>query len=212
VKLTQTYQTTIADEENGHSATVWVIPARSLDREVQELLGYGDRLHRVAETFFDAHVEYGAALPYITPAHLALVLGEPVLITNESIVKGSKGLAEFCTQLAYARIIPFESSPLGAESLATLAANSVKAGTVTLGATVGFIAAGKTPLLLITVPLGIVLCGASVSFAKWIEENRTKVWSKMSLFSEHFNDREANDRDEGNDRDRGRKFRDEEQS
>jgi hypothetical protein len=177
-----------------------------MDRPMQELLRQSDPLGFVATTLFDTQVSrdvLGFAKRFLTPFDLARVFGETETVVSFYPTNiASQALLEFCTQLAYARIIPWESSPLGAESLATLAASSVKAGTVTLGATVGFIAAGKTPLLLITVPLGIVLCGASVSFAKWIEENRSKVWSRMSPFrdaKDHHYDHERGGESRAND-------------
>jgi hypothetical protein len=108
---------------------------------------------------------------------LATILA--ILIARDQGDKNYEGYSRFAEYVSYARVIPFEQSPLGAESLAAIAANAVKGGTVTIGATIGFIAAGPTSLLLITVPAGIILCGAAVSFSKWIEENRSVIWSKL---------------------------------
>ena len=165
----QTYETTVSDPKSGLSASILVIPARSfgmgpLDGEF--------RLQWVAQSLFGGVVERTA--PYIEPYDFANLIGSQIPYSNVD-----DQLLEFSTYVANARIIPFESSPLGAESLSGISA-AAKAGTVSLGATIGYIAAGPTPFLLITVPLGIILCGASVSFAKWMEENRNTIWAKLS--------------------------------
>jgi hypothetical protein len=167
----QTYETTITSPDNRLSATVLVIPARSfrlapLDRK--------DSLELVANILFNAKLHDGTTVPYIDIQQFVKVFR-----SGESRDHEDEAL-QFATYVANARIIPFESSPLGAEALASIAAASVKAGPVTLGATVGFIAAGPTPFLLITVPLGIILCGASVSFAKWMVENRNAIWDRLA--------------------------------
>jgi hypothetical protein len=87
-------------------------------------------------------------------------------------VRELSGLAE---QAAFAPVVAFESSPLAAASLASIAIKAAHAGPIAIGSVVGFLAAGPTPFLLVTVPAGIVLCGASTAFAKWIIEHRDDV-------------------------------------
>jgi hypothetical protein len=169
MEIFQTYETTIFSRDLDLGATVLVIPARSLRG------GITPNLHFAAESLFAAQLDpYGSERSYIDPQQFASMLSQPMAARD-----AAETLA-FASYVLTARIIPFESSPLGAESLASIAASSVKAGTVTLGATVGYIAAGSTPFLLITVPLGIILCGASVSFARWMEDNRNIIWKRLS--------------------------------
>ncbi len=72
-------------------------------------------------------------------------------------------LAEYATM---ANIIPFESSPLSGESLGNL----VNIAGYGIGAYVGIVTAGSTPLLFITVPLGMIICGAAAGVARALEE------------------------------------------
>lgn len=73
----------------------------------------------------------------------------------------------FAEYLISARIIPFEQSPLSAESLGNIAASTSVTG---VGAVVGYLIAGPTPLLLITVPAGIIICGAAAGVARGLED------------------------------------------
>lgn len=167
--LPQTYETTIYDETGECGVTVLTIPARSFARRPPSE-------HSVEETardFLGLSVEPLGDVLYVGPEMILRIL--PAEIKR----LGEKDAHFFATYVANARIIPFEQSPLGAESLANIALKSSRAGSIGIGATVGFIAAGPTPFLLIAVPLGIVLCGAAVSFAKWLEENRKPIWSRL---------------------------------
>ena len=154
--ILQTYETTIASPNAGLSATIFVIPARSF--RMGQLDGEF-KLQWVAQTLFEVTLERTAA--YIEPYDFANVIGAQPLYSNVH-----DDLLEFSTDVANARVVPFESSPPGAESLSGIAA-AAKAGAVGLGeATIGYMAAGPTPFLLITVPLGIVLCGASIQLCQ----------------------------------------------
>jgi hypothetical protein len=64
-----------------------------------------------------------------------------------------RGPSAFAQHLTYSPVIPFESSPLGSKSLAGVV--------TTAGGAVGAYVT-RDPLLLVTVPLGIVLCRAAV--------------------------------------------------
>jgi hypothetical protein len=74
---------------------------------------------------------------------------------------------EFGEQMAYARWLPFEQSPLDLESISTLVTSATGAG---LGAYVGFVVAGPTPLLFVTVPAGMIICGAAKGLADALEK------------------------------------------
>jgi hypothetical protein len=168
MEIVQTYETTIGDSTGMFSLSVLVIPARAYQTvPPDQVKGFAGFLF---ESENKGGIKWLEPAPQVRPDMLLDVIG------------GNTDAEEarfFASYAACARVIPFEQSPLGAESLASIAVSSVKAGTIGLGATVGFLAAGQTPFLLITVPLGIVLCGVSVSFAKWLEENRTRIWDKL---------------------------------
>jgi hypothetical protein len=91
----------------------------------------------------------------------------------------------FANYITNARIVPFESSPLGAESLSSICAAAHKGGSIGVGTYIGIIAAGSHgAFLLVTVPLGIVICGLSVSLARWLEENRKRIWERLIMPAE----------------------------
>lgn len=86
---------------------------------------------------------------------------------------------QLCNEAAFGRLIPFQESPLDLHSLADLA---IKATGVGLGAYVGFVASGGTPLILITVPAGMILCGAAAGFGRALEEGlRTRLLGLMGV-------------------------------
>lgn len=167
----QTYETTITNTKGDLSASILVIPARSfrkgrLDGEF--------KLDWIANNLFEMGLIRTA--PYIEPYDFANIVGAQSLYSNVH-----DELLDFSVYVANARIIPFEGSPLGAESLSSIAA-AARLGAGSLGATIGYMAAGPhLSLLLITVPLGIALCGASMGFAKWMDENRNKIWNKLLM-------------------------------
>ena len=70
----------------------------------------------------------------------------------------SADVLELAREMTYAPMVPFEMSPFGLESLLAIVA---KGSGVTIGAGVGIVAAGPTPLLLITVPAGMIIGGAA---------------------------------------------------
>ncbi|WP_156924476.1 hypothetical protein [Derxia gummosa] len=67
--------------------------------------------------------------------------------------------ARFLTEEA---VVPFENSPLHGVSLQSLS----KASPYALGAYIGFVVSGSTPMLLLTVPAGIILCGAAAGIGE----------------------------------------------
>ncbi len=176
LELLQTYETTIIDSSDYLSATFFVIPARSLRSD-----GHNPYDLQGVAAFLSAEVRHETT--FIDPNEFVQVLVPKHRIESESpgqpINRPNHMDLAFANYVANARVVPFERSPLGAESLSSIAASSVKAGTITLGATVGYLSAGPTPFLLVAVPLGIVLCGASVSMAKWLEENRNRIWNRL---------------------------------
>jgi hypothetical protein len=48
-----------------------------------------------------------------------------------------------------------------------------------MGAFIGVLVAGTSTLLLVTVPAGIILCGAASAFAKVVDERRDDIISKV---------------------------------
>lgn len=71
---------------------------------------------------------------------------------------------EFAREVFFQPLIPLTQSPLKLDSLSNLVRY---AG---VGATVGFIAVMGCPMVLITVPAGIILCGAAKGIGKALSE------------------------------------------
>lgn len=73
----------------------------------------------------------------------------------------------FAEYVTLEKLVPFEKSPLDAQSFANIATT---ASPWVVGAVMGFVAAGPTlPLLLVTVPLGIILCQTAKAVAEGLE-------------------------------------------
>ena len=84
------------------------------------------------------------------------------------------GIMAFAEQLAYSDLIPFEQSPLSLVSLVGQIASASKSS-ATLGAVVGLLAATGHPILLVTIPAGILICGGAMAVAKLMEERRDQI-------------------------------------
>jgi hypothetical protein len=69
------------------------------------------------------------------------------------------GFAEY---VVYSDVIPFEESPLKGKSLMAIAGLA--------GVQIGFIVAGGSPMVLLTVPLGILLCTAAAELGPRLAE------------------------------------------
>jgi hypothetical protein len=93
--------------------------------------------------------------------------------------EGEAFIRLICDEAVFSRMIPFQESPLDLHSLAEL---TVKATGVGIGAYAGFVASGGTPLVLITVPLGMVLVGAAAGLGRALEEGlRKRILSLMGV-------------------------------
>jgi hypothetical protein len=88
-------------------------------------------------------------------------------------------LFEFAEELSFAEVVPFESSALSLHSLASIALKAARGGATTLGAVTAYVAVGQTPLLLVAVPAGIVLCGGAIAFGKWLDQHRDEIFAKI---------------------------------
>jgi hypothetical protein len=99
-------------------------------------------------------------------------------LENEEHLK----IERFSTYLAYTPLIPTRESPIRGVSLAEKAAElAYKFYNIPLGAYIGVVSApqGWNPILLITVPSGIILCAAAGAFAKVIHEKRGVLFDKI---------------------------------
>jgi len=174
--VVQWYDTTFADREIGSALRVLVIPSRSiLEKQILEspstLMARLELRH--LETVPSPSLLPGTLASILVDEHADLALmrlrklldGTPLSTVFADVDSGVVTLAE---HLALDDLVPFEGSPLHADSLVNLAGKSK--GLLGLGAVVGLVASGPRPLVLITVPLGIVLCGAAAGVAKALSQ------------------------------------------
>lgn len=147
----QVYETTILDRQSGRAFALATVPARSLpDSVVPPVKQVADRLELDGVNI--APVE-AWSLPFLIDASLGRF---PDFRPFERL-RPERGPSEFAQYLAYAPVVPFESSPLAGKSLAEII-TAVGGGTSASG--VGALAA-HDPMLLLTVPAGIIVYRAA---------------------------------------------------
>jgi hypothetical protein len=73
----------------------------------------------------------------------------------------------FAEYASYADLIPFEASPLDLRSLASIATAASPLG---IGVAVAFAVFGSSPLLLVAVPAGMIVCGAAAGVSRALEQ------------------------------------------
>jgi hypothetical protein len=153
----QYYWTTLFDQYQPQSLSFAFVPLRSFtNNEIPRL----DVIARVldAQSLGSQQIQ-----PWHIPALLACLLpgygplqspfelmtqltsGSPIMIHPYKL-----GFAQY---IAHSDVIPFEESPLKGKSLMSIAGSA--------GVTIGLLAAGGTPMVIVTVPLGILLCTAA---------------------------------------------------
>lgn len=159
---TQIYETTIFNRDReGAAFTFLTIPARSLpSREMPPIDQVADELGVLFMEPENPRAFRRNLRPWGLPFLLDGALGrrhafrfyfDPDTPFGEKV-----GPSQFAEYLAFEAVIPFESSPLGGKSLAALITTTGSAG-----AALGYAGSGD-PIVLVTVPAGIVLGGAAV--------------------------------------------------
>ena len=181
----QAYETTVADRTHAWMARFVIIPERAFPNGVTPT--NEDSLRRFFSFATLQHLPAASALPralavlvaYDETEHFPVpAAGSPtVSLPPASVVEPS--LFQFAEELSFAEVVPFESSPLSLQALASITLKAAKGGAVTLGAVTAIVAIGQTPFLLIAVPAGIVLCGSAISFGKWFDQHRNDIFSKV---------------------------------
>jgi hypothetical protein len=167
----QVFATTLYDREQPQSSLSFVfVPKDSIKA------GVALDLHSVS-----ALVAPNAIVREIKPSYLPAALasmlkstpphGDPFSWAATGPVPGivsvdpnSLGFAEY---VAFSEVIPIQASPLVSKSLLSAA--------VSIGAKIGLIAGGLTPLILLTVPAGIILCTAGVIFGAELGQRVAKL-------------------------------------
>ena len=170
--ITQYFETTLLDAEADLSAGVLVVPTRSFrdagfassPEDLIGALGMGI-IGQIEPGWLVRSVATILAYPHDVEA----VSDLPVAIRGDfssNIPTVSAQHYRFAEYLTMARVVPFENSPLSAESIG----NIVSASGVGLGAYAGFVVAGGTPLIFVLVPAGMLLFGASAGLAQALEQ------------------------------------------
>lgn len=179
MRMLQIFETTIFSDSSEHAIRALVVPKRSFE---------GSDLVVDAEGIVAALGLQKLTLPTITAsslgpafavlssptvpqteltAHLMATLQAPVsvpVIMPAAVTSLDKDFAE---QAAFDNFIPFEMSPISLESIGKLVVSATGAG---IGAYAGFVLAGSSPLLLVTIPAGMIICGAAKGIADALEQ------------------------------------------
>lgn len=169
MQLLQFFDSTILTSTGGHEARLVVIPKRSFAHQNGSI-----DAQKIMEYLGLKKLEPITGIQ-LAPAIAALV-SDSIKETDRvqrllNACKSAEGLLaediKFAEQMAFDRIVPFEQSPLDMESLGKLVISATGAG---VGAYAGFVLADSTPLLLITVPAGMIIFGAAKGVADALEQ------------------------------------------
>jgi len=177
VNMLQTYETSVMSKESPHAMHVIVVPSSSLPslpatpplalfptEVVLQELG----LVALATTNPSNLARHLAVLfsPQVPDYELFQTLSVAAMAPSAQFQPSPDDI-RFAECVSFERVIPIEQSPLIQESLAKLATTASGVG---IGAYIGFVAFGQSPLLLITVPAGIIICGAARGIGQALEE------------------------------------------
>lgn len=163
------YETTVLDHDRKYEAHILVVPKRAfwegnlslLENPSMLMAALGlELLQPLYSPDFLPHALIAAILDEENKDEASQRLQRMLAGPQERAFEGiDSTLVEFSHELVFAELVPFEASSPVYRSLASVA---ILGGVIKVGTTVGLVAAGGTPFVLITVPLGIVLCGAAV--------------------------------------------------
>lgn len=185
MQLLQTYETSIFDRDNKWNLAFLVVPQRTTSTK-----GLSLNLPEIAEALdLEIPVETMAITISRLPEALSAILvadakgGSAQDIfeaavrrrIDETLAADYGSAMRFAEQVCFCEVLPFEQSPVAGASIATLLA---KSGGVGVGAYVGFALSGSTPLALITVPLGMIICGAASGAAMGLQDGLRKLTSQ----------------------------------
>lgn len=188
IKIMQTLETTIYDEDGKYSLGCIVVPRRHM-ADIKE----SDISDKIREMDFEIVMGVMDVSPDLLPfAVSSMVVGEQSNIDPLNIYRGitkstslkglKKDLGEdvfvFAEQVVSSQLIPFEQSPIALESLATLFSTS---GGVGVGAYAGWvIAGGAGPMLFAWIPAGMLLFGTAAGIAMGLQSGlRDKIYNTI---------------------------------
>jgi hypothetical protein len=174
MELVQWYDTTVADRDQDATARFLVVPARSVPSP--ELLANRTALMQRLGLQSIQDLVSPSFLPHAFLAVLTAETADDAKQRLEALLSSPQAFADtppdlrsFAEQLAFAPLVPFEASTPDLTAIASIVAKAAGAG-YAVGAVVGVVASGPTPLILVTVPAGMIICGAAAGVAKALEE------------------------------------------
>ena len=167
----QLFATTLYDRHQTQQLSFVFIPARSMANglvvtELNAIKGLIDPNANFIRTVSPSYLPAALASMLSLPAPSNPFSWADALPPARSIWihPNSVGFAEY---VAFSEVVPFEESPLKSKSLMAVA--------VATGAKIGLIAGGATPFVLLTVPAGIILCTAGVTFGPALGDKVSKL-------------------------------------
>jgi hypothetical protein len=184
----QTYETVITSWDNEWQLTFLVIPRRSISASAAYRGEQVEITPEIVKSGLEAKdIPFGGTPTdsrhwvensVISPLALMLIMQENGLGIGEILRRGDTLLElspegwnslEFVRGVIENSEIPFEQSPLEGKTIESLITKAGSAGGA-IGAYVGWIMAGNSPWLLITVPAGMILCGAASGVASGLNQ------------------------------------------
>lgn len=175
MELAQWFETTIQNADLPPSVDgfrfIFIPAVRGRDelRSVQEIA-------RELGLEYLADISSAAALPSVLAA---ILLGGDAVAAVDAPWRADDAAAEIATfveNMAFSRLIPIWTNPLDLRSLATVLTTG---SGVAIGAWAGVVASGGSPLILITVPVGMVIGGAAAGVGRALEsglQERLGAW------------------------------------
>lgn len=168
--ITQFYETTIHDSELDLAAAFIVVPGRSLPAHLSMSEPYGllDALGLpLAATIQPGWLVRAVASSLSQESSQFLQYWPSEGHLTQPLPPIANRYYRFAEYLTMAEVVPFEGSPLSAESVGNLITTASGVG---LGAYTGFIVAGGSPLVFVLVPAGMIVFGAAAGVARALEE------------------------------------------
>ena len=185
-RFQQTFQTDILDEITGSEASYYFIPSSivpKLPSQEDEFRGIlRDFGIKEDITFIEPHQLVAAVVFCLNSSNdeFQKAVGgmKPTDIDFKLEKYARQDLIQFAEHLVLSPVVPVRRNPLNLESLGSVITTASGVG---LGAFAGFIVAGGTPLIFVTVPAGMIIFGAAAGVAKGLEKGlaaRISKWIK----------------------------------
>ncbi len=151
-------------DEALRASAAWIELLSRGPQEIGQDLGLGD-----AMTFDPSDLQAALRL-VLDPAFPERWIQDPDINSwiERAKVEPDEAVARFAEFVMYERFIPFSASPLALQALQAIGSLSP----VQLGAAAAFavFVGGASPLLLIAVPTGMLVCGAAAGVSRALEE------------------------------------------